>query len=154
MVEGPMAALDDRPRPGREPTITLEAKAWLVLLACRKAKDLGREPTPEELAAELDMTPEKVIEEKSRRHPTVERRLSPDIRAPRQCHGNRVGRAAYLVGCRNGSACSRRHRFPPEIIQHAIWLYVRFTLSYRDVEGIAGPNAGWISPTRRSGTGC
>jgi hypothetical protein len=31
--------------------------------------------------------------------------------------------------------CYRRHRFPPEIIQHAIWLYLRFTLSYRDVEG-------------------
>src|SRR5438552_18924246 len=28
----------------------------------------------------------------------------------------------------------RRHRFPPAIIQHAIWLYLRFTLSYRDVE--------------------
>ena len=28
----------------------------------------------------------------------------------------------------------RRHRFPPEVIQHAIWLYLRFTLSYRDVE--------------------
>jgi transposase-like protein len=27
-----------------------------------------------------------------------------------------------------------RHRFPSEIIQHAIWLYLRFTLSYRDVE--------------------
>jgi transposase len=40
VVEGPMAALDDRPRPGREPSITLEAKAWLVSLACRKAKDL------------------------------------------------------------------------------------------------------------------
>jgi Homeodomain-like domain len=40
-AEGPIAALDDRPRPGREPTITLEAKAWLVSLACRKAKDLG-----------------------------------------------------------------------------------------------------------------
>ena len=41
VVEGPIAALDDRPRPGREPSITLEAKAWLVSLACRKAKDLG-----------------------------------------------------------------------------------------------------------------
>jgi transposase len=41
VVEGPMAALDDRPRPGKEPTITIEAKAWLTLLACRKAKDLG-----------------------------------------------------------------------------------------------------------------
>src|SRR4028118_678866 len=25
-----------------------------------------------------------------------------------------------------------RHRFPPAIIQHAIWLYLCFTLSYRD----------------------
>src|SRR5260370_8241180 len=30
----------------------------------------------------------------------------------------------------------RRHRFPPAIIQHAIWLYLRFTLSYRDVEDL------------------
>ena len=30
VAEGPIAALDDRPRPGREPTITPEAKAWLV----------------------------------------------------------------------------------------------------------------------------
>ena len=30
--------------------------------------------------------------------------------------------------------CYRRHRFPPEIIQRAVWLYLRFTLSYRDVE--------------------
>jgi transposase-like protein len=29
-----------------------------------------------------------------------------------------------------------RHRFPPVIIQHAVWLYFRFTLSYRDVEDI------------------
>ena len=28
----------------------------------------------------------------------------------------------------------RRHRFPAVIIQHAVWLYLRFTLSYRDVE--------------------
>jgi putative transposase len=28
----------------------------------------------------------------------------------------------------------RRHRFPAEINQRAIWLYLRFTLSYRDVE--------------------
>jgi transposase len=41
VAEGPMAALDDRPRPGREPTITLEAKAWLTSLSCRKAKELG-----------------------------------------------------------------------------------------------------------------
>ena len=28
----------------------------------------------------------------------------------------------------------KRHRFPPEIIRHSVWLYARFTLSYRDVE--------------------
>ena len=28
----------------------------------------------------------------------------------------------------------RRHRYPPAVIQHAVWLYLRFTLSYRDVE--------------------
>ncbi len=28
----------------------------------------------------------------------------------------------------------RRHRFPADIIRHAVWLYLRFTLSYRDVE--------------------
>src|SRR3954470_10138754 len=28
----------------------------------------------------------------------------------------------------------RRHRFPPEVIRHAVWLYLRFALSYRDVE--------------------
>ena len=28
------------------------------------------------------------------------------------------------------------YRFPPEIIQHAIWLYFRFTLSFRDVEDL------------------
>ena len=27
-----------------------------------------------------------------------------------------------------------RHHLPPVVIQHAIWLYLRFTLSYRDVE--------------------
>src|SRR5271155_1724820 len=30
----------------------------------------------------------------------------------------------------------RCHRFPPPIIQHAIWLYLRFTLSCRDVEDL------------------
>jgi putative transposase len=29
-----------------------------------------------------------------------------------------------------------RHRFPPDVIQHAVWLYLRFTLSYRDVEDL------------------
>jgi hypothetical protein len=28
----------------------------------------------------------------------------------------------------------KRHRFPAEIISHSVWLYYRFSLSYRDVE--------------------
>jgi len=30
----------------------------------------------------------------------------------------------------------RGYRFPPAIIQHAVWLYLRFTLSFRDVEDL------------------
>ena len=29
-----------------------------------------------------------------------------------------------------------RYQFPPAIIHHAVWLYVQFTLSYRDVEDL------------------
>jgi len=36
---GVIAALDDSPRPGREPVITDEAWTFVVDLACRKAKD-------------------------------------------------------------------------------------------------------------------
>src|ERR1700686_900736 len=41
LAYGPLAAIEDRPRPGKEPVITPEAKAWLVSLACDKAKDHG-----------------------------------------------------------------------------------------------------------------
>jgi putative transposase len=30
----------------------------------------------------------------------------------------------------------KRHRFPPEVIRHAVWLYARFTSSFRDVEDL------------------
>ena len=30
----------------------------------------------------------------------------------------------------------KRHRFSPEIIQYAVWLYHRFNLSHRDVEDL------------------
>src|SRR6201982_2767176 len=41
LAYGPLAALDDRPHPGKEPIITSEAKTWLVSLACDKAKEHG-----------------------------------------------------------------------------------------------------------------
>jgi len=28
----------------------------------------------------------------------------------------------------------KRHRFPPDIISYAVWLYYRFNLSHRDIE--------------------
>ena len=35
----------------------------------------------------------------------------------------------------SGSSPSyKRHRYPPEIIAYAVWLYYRFALSFRDVE--------------------
>ena len=30
----------------------------------------------------------------------------------------------------------KRHRFPPDIISHAVWLYYRFNLSHRDIEDL------------------
>jgi len=38
---GALAALSDMPRSGRTPTITPEARAWVLSLACQKPKDLG-----------------------------------------------------------------------------------------------------------------
>src|ERR1700730_867441 len=42
--------------------------------------------------------------------------------------------------CANSSAMKpisyARHRFPPDVIRDAVWLYLRFTLSYRDVEDL------------------
>ena len=40
-THGTLAGLEDGARPGREPVITVEARAWLVDLACRKAKEFG-----------------------------------------------------------------------------------------------------------------
>jgi len=45
-----------------------------------------------------------------------------------------------------------RHRFPPAVIQHAIWLYLRLTLSYRDVEDLLAER-GLEVPMKRCGAG-
>jgi putative transposase len=34
------------------------------------------------------------------------------------------------------SSLYKRHRFPPAIIQHVVWLYHRFNLSNRDIEDL------------------
>ena len=50
------------------------------------------------------------------------------------------------------AATFARHQFPPAIIRHAVWLYVRFTLSYRDVE-ICSRSAVLMFLTKRCGDG-
>ena len=35
---------------------------------------------------------------------------------------------------RTSASLYHRHRFPTEIISHCVWLYLRFALSFRDVE--------------------
>ena len=40
------------------------------------------------------------------------------------------------VGEAMSSISHSRHQFPPVVIQQAVWLYLRFTLSYRDVEDL------------------
>ena len=45
-----------------------------------------------------------------------------------------------------------RHQFPLGIIRHAVWLYVRFTLSYRDVEDLLAERGLDVS-TKRCGDG-
>ena len=39
----------------------------------------------------------------------------------------------------------KRHRFPPEIVQHLVWLYHRFNLSSRDIEDLVAERGIGIS---------
>jgi RNA polymerase primary sigma factor len=55
-------AMADQARTIRLPAHMAEVISKLARVQRQMLQDLGREPTPEELAAELDMTPEKVIE--------------------------------------------------------------------------------------------
>ena len=54
-----------------------------------------------------------------------------------QAEGTRPSRRVWHTRPMNTPVPPNRyknHRFPPEIISHAVWLYFRFCLSYRDVE--------------------
>jgi RNA polymerase primary sigma factor len=55
-------AMAEQSRTIRLPVHMVEAVSRLAWVQRQMLQDLGREPTPQELAAELDMTPEKVIE--------------------------------------------------------------------------------------------
>ena len=42
----------------------------------------------------------------------------------------------------------KRHRFPPDIISYAVWLYYRFNLGHRDIEDLLAERA--ISVSREA----
>src|SRR4030088_2460502 len=78
-----------------------------------------------------------------------------------QNHGTLAGIVTPLRACgpAGGSVAKgmkkisyRGYRFPPEIIQQAIWLYLRFTLSLRDIEDLLAER-GIMVPTRPFGAG-
>ena len=53
----------------------------------------------------------------------------------RHCQENRLlDRSGFGVGCEHGYNLLSPASLSPVVIQHAVWLYLRFTLSYRDVE--------------------
>jgi putative transposase len=39
----------------------------------------------------------------------------------------------------------KRHRFPAEVISHSVWLYYRFSLSYRDIEELMAERGDTLS---------
>ncbi len=49
---------------------------------------------------------------------------------PRQWNGGTISTKLDIIW----GMSAKRHRFPADVIRHSIWLYARFTLSFRDVE--------------------
>ena len=54
--------------------------------------------------------------------------------SPRLCHVELAGSGLWRLSSTMTKISYGGYRFAPEIIQQAIWLYLRFTLSFRDVE--------------------
>ena len=71
-------AMADQARTIRIPVHMVEVINKLARVQRQMLQDLGREPTPEELALELDMTPEKVVEVQNYGHEPI----SLDIEVP------------------------------------------------------------------------
>jgi hypothetical protein len=68
--------------------------------------------------------------------------LSQAWRAPRGCRHGIVTITGWLasepqvIGAGMAKISYRCHHFSAQVIQHAVWLYLRFSLSYRDVEDL------------------
>jgi putative transposase len=62
-----------------------------------------------------------------------------------------LGVVQWPHGYLNGP-CYRGYRFPREILAYCVWLYFRFSLSFRDIQEVMLERA-WKSHTRPSGFG-
>ncbi len=98
-------AMADQARTIRIPVHMVEVINKLARVQRQMLQDLGREPTPEELSRELDMTPEKVIEvQKYGREP-----ISLHTRSARTATASSVtsSRITEAVSCRRMRSASR-----------------------------------------------
>ena len=109
-------AMADQARTIRIPVHMVEVINKLARVQRQMLQDLGREPTPEELAAELDMTPEKVIEVQkygrepiSLAHPARRRRRQRVRRPDRRLRGDRPGRGGLVHAVARAAALGARH---------------------------------------------
>jgi hypothetical protein len=50
------------------------------------------------------------------------------------CHVGECRRPGRIGGVSTATASYKGHRYPVEIINHCVWLYFRFPLSFREVE--------------------
>jgi len=92
LANGPLAALDDRPHPGKEPTITPEARAWLTSLACDKAKEHGY---PHELWTTRLLARHAREHGPAAGHSCLARLVQHGVQDPRQ-RGNQAAQGALL----------------------------------------------------------
>src|SRR4029077_17438889 len=91
-------------------------------------------------------------------------RLPPQL--GRHCHVGECGRPGRIRGVTTATPSYEGHRYPVEIINHCVWLYFRFPLSFREVEelmlvrGVAvsyetsgggAPSSGMPTPTSCAG---
>ena len=58
----------------------------------------------------------------------------PEVHRLRHCHVGECGRPGRMRGVTTATPSYKGHRYPVEIINHCVWLYFRFPLSFREVE--------------------
>ena len=69
----------------------------------------------------------------AQQHPEAEVDLIADAYAG-HCHVGECRRPGRIGGVSTATASYKGHRYPVEVINHCVWLYFRFPLSFREVE--------------------